>query len=162
MSVLVTFSLSTAMIYALQHCKQTLFNKEKKCFDKILSVALFLSSVLFTYFFNLKFTIDYFFWGCMLPVFVALFDCKDIPMPEKWRWLDGYLLKIFGLAIGIFLLSFTMRNKVEYWAFLSIPFLLLYNGKRGKLPLKYFFYIFYPAQFVILEGVTLLLQFIGG
>jgi hypothetical protein len=98
----------------------------------------------------------------MLPVFVALFDCKDIPMPEKWRWLDGYLLKIFCLAIGTFFLAFSMRNSIEYWAFLAIPLLLLYNGKRGKYNLKYFFYIFYPAQFVVLEGIALLILFIGG
>jgi hypothetical protein len=162
MSVLVTFSLSTAMIYALQYCKQTLFDKEKKPFDKILSVFLFFSSIAFTYFLNLKFTIDYFFWGCMLPVLVSLFDCKGLPMPEKWRWLDGYLVKIFCLAIGLFLLAFTMNGNLEYWAFLSLPFLLLYNGKRGKYKMKYFFYIFYPAQFVILEGISLLILLIGG
>jgi hypothetical protein len=98
----------------------------------------------------------------MLPVFISLFDCKDIPMPEKWRWLDGYLVKLFCLAIGLFLLAFSMKSQVQYWSFLSLPILLLYNGKRGKHNLKYFFYIFYPAQFVVLEGIALLISLIGG
>ena len=37
----------------------------------------------------------------------------------------------------------------EYASISSIP-ILLYNGKRGKYSLKYFFYIFYPLHLVIL------------
>ena len=32
---------------------------------------------------------------------------------------------------------------------LSLPFMLLYNGTRGK-KLKYFFYVFYPAHTFLL------------
>lgn len=40
---------------------------------------------------------------------------------------------------------------------ISCILILLYNGKRGKLKLKYFFYVFYPLHIAILYGITLLL-----
>lgn len=43
---------------------------------------------------------------------------------------------------------------------ISCILILLYNGKRGKLKLKYFFYVFYPVHIVILYGITLLLPYV--
>jgi hypothetical protein len=40
---------------------------------------------------------------------------------------------------------------------LSIPLLLLYNGKPGKYRLKQFFYIFYPAHLAVLWGIDWLI-----
>jgi len=42
------------------------------------------------------------------------------------------------------------------WAILSAPFILLYNGKRGHGN-KYFFYIFYPAHFLVLAFLRYIL-----
>jgi hypothetical protein len=39
----------------------------------------------------------------------------------------------------------------------AIPVLLLYNEQRGRLRLKYFFYIFYPLHLVILQGIAWLM-----
>ena len=37
---------------------------------------------------------------------------------------------------------------------LAVPFIMLYNGKRGKLKMKYVFYIFYPAHLAILDLIN--------
>ena len=42
------------------------------------------------------------------------------------------------------------------WVLLAVPALLLYNGARGRGS-KYFFYVFYPAHFLLLAGWAYLL-----
>ena len=37
---------------------------------------------------------------------------------------------------------------------LACLLILLYNGKRGKLKLKYFFYVFYPAHILVPVSYT--------
>ena len=43
------------------------------------------------------------------------------------------------------------------WVLLAAPFLLLYDGTRGTGS-QYFFYVFYPAHFLALYGLALLLS----
>ena len=42
---------------------------------------------------------------------------------------------------------------VSPWCALAAPVLALYNGRRGHLGWKYFFYVFYPAHFLVLLWV---------
>ena len=42
---------------------------------------------------------------------------------------------------------------VSPWCALAAPVLALYNGQRGRLGWKYFFYVFYPAHFLVLLGM---------
>ena len=39
---------------------------------------------------------------------------------------------------------------------LTIPLLLMYKGKRGQ-PMKWFFYVFYPAHFVVLAVISIVM-----
>lgn len=50
-----------------------------------------------------------------------------------------------------------MLNILQCFSLLSLPILYFYNGKRGKLNLKYLFYIFYPLQFIVLYIVKILI-----
>jgi len=58
-----------------------------------------------------------------------------------------------------FLLVYMVSTNAQpaFPEFTAILILLLYNGQRGKLRLKYFFYIFYPAHLMLLYVTTLLL-----
>lgn len=73
--------------------------------------------------------------------------------------LSYFLLnkKIF-YTIGfilISLLNFLIDNiGVQLFMLLAIPFIFLYNGKKGK-SLKYYFYIFYPLHMLIIVFVKL-------
>ena len=42
---------------------------------------------------------------------------------------------------------------VSPWVLLAVPFLLLYNGERGKGS-QWFFYIFYPAHFLVFAALA--------
>lgn len=53
---------------------------------------------------------------------------------------------------------FNGKFHIQNWCLLSYIPILLYNGKKGKLKLKYFFYIFYPAHLIILYILNTVLQ----
>lgn len=156
MSILVTFSLSVLTIYALQFFKKTLFNKKADGLDKGLSFTLFSAVLLCDFALCEMLTIDYGFWGIMLPVFASVLDFRGIPAPALLQKLDCLPARVFSLSIGLIFLSLSFGG-IEFYAFLAIPILLLYNGEKGKRNTKYFFYIFYPLHLAILEALCLFL-----
>ncbi len=87
-SIFTTFTFSILLIYALQNFKKSVF-----CGDGavlcVLNGAIFVFPVAFLYalnrvtsFGNVRFLLDYGFWGCMLPVFAALCDGKGTAKPN--------------------------------------------------------------------------------
>lgn len=162
-NILLTFSLSIMVIYAMQFCKKCLFDRELDLFYKVLSVLLFACAVFVVWLLNSinningkKFEIDYGFWGCMLPVFAALLDFRGLPLPDKLKWLDNYYLKLIPFTVGIVMVCVTVTELNEWYSLIALVPLLLYNGQKGEMNLKYFFYIFYPVHLVLLQGLAML------
>lgn len=139
LNILLTFSLSILLIYALQASWQG----EKKTLWSILFAAGFLG----VYGLDRLITIDYGFWGVMVPVFAAFAHIRKFP-----HWACVVLL-----GLGLMLLGADLGG-IQHYALLSLPILLLYSGKRGKRNMKYFFYIFYPVHLVVLQGIAMLLN----
>lgn len=145
MCILVTFSLSILMIYALQ------LLKAQKTVPKQVAAGLLLGAVIVgVWWLNGVLEIDYGFWGCMLPVFPALLR------GTKW---DRRSTGVAMLALGLLILGLD-TGALQAFALLAIPLLLLYNGQRGKLKMKYFFYIFYPLHLAVLQGLSWLLAYL--
>lgn len=140
-SILITFSLSILMIYALQDWKQ------KKT---ALSGLVFTASVIAVYLLNQWLTIDYGFWGCMLPVFAAL---------PHGTTRDSLPMNITMLGVGLVFLGVS-TDWIQCLALMALPLLYAYNGRRGQRNLKYFFYIFYPTHLVVLEGIAMLIWYL--
>ena len=138
-SILITFSLSILMIYALQSWNETRTASSGLTFAALVAAVWWLNQI---------FTIDYGFFGCMLPVFAAL--------PHRTRH-DRYPVSILTLGLGLLLLAADIGG-VQFFSLLALPLLLAYSGRRGKWKMKYFFYIFYPAHLVILEGIAMLIR----
>jgi len=138
LSILFTFSLSILGCYALDAFKRT---------PGFATGFMLGATVGLIWGLNRMFTIDYGFWGCMVPVFASL------PTGTKYDRLP-----IRALALGLGLLPLAMDfGGNQSLSLLAVPLLLLYSGERGKWNMKYFFYIFYPAHLVILQGLQLLL-----
>ena len=135
LSVLFTFSLAVLTVFALQHCKAN---------PGIFSVLLFVTAVAAVYLLNQLFTIDYGFWGCMLPVFAAAF--------HNTRF-DRHPLNVAMLTLGLLVLWLDLRGWQMY-ALAAGLLLLCYSGKRGSARMKYFFYIFYPAHLALLQVIS--------
>lgn len=134
LSILFTFSLSILAIYTLQN-----FKAKKNA----LSGAVFVLTVASVYLLNQIFVIDYGFWGCMVPVFAAVF--------QNTRY-DKISVHTAMLGLGLILLSASVGG-IQYYSLLALPLLQCYNGRRGKWKMKYFFYIFYPAHLVFLQAI---------
>ncbi len=132
LSILFTFSLSLLMIFALQDCKEQ---------PSVFRAAVFFLSVASVWLLNRVFTIDYGFWGCMVPLFAAL--------PHKTRF-DSIPMNTAALGVGLLLLASSLGGW-QIWSLAAIPLLLCYSGKRGIANLKYFFYIFYPVHLALLQ-----------
>lgn len=138
-SILITFSLSILMIYALQSWNETRTASSGLTFAALVAAVWWLNQI---------FTIDYGFFGCMLPVFAAL--------PHRTRH-DRYPVSILTLGLGLLFLAVDIGD-IQFFSLLALPLLLAYSGRRGKWKMKYFFYIFYPAHLVILEGIAMLIR----
>ena len=60
-------------------------------------------------------------------------------------------------AVGLTALALT-TNYSQWYALLSLPLLALYNGKKGKMKLKYLFYLYYPLHLVAIYAISMLLN----
>lgn len=125
LSVLVTFSLAIPVIFVLQEWQK------RKNWPWALALAALVAAAAYL---NRVLTIDYGFFGCMLPVWVAA-----VPGAQ---WV--------GLAVGLILLSADIGG-LQWYSLLAVPLLLCYDGTRGRRKMKYFFYIFYPAHLALLQ-----------
>ena len=138
LSILFTFSLSILTIYALQRYQAV---------PTAGNALLLAGTVCGVYLLNQWFTIDYGFFGCIVPVLAALPRQQDSGVNRR---------RIALFSVGLALLSLDLGG-IQPYCLLSLPLLLLYSGKRGKANLKYFFYLFYPIHLAVLQGLAFLL-----
>lgn len=141
--ILVTFSLSIAIIFSLEAISKSA-NPTHKILGLLgLTAALFIGIVCPIIFKESGFMIDYFEWGIFLPVLIYF-------APNKW-------LKLGISAILLTLMSI-YSDPLQWWSLISVALLALYNGERGKAKMKYFFYIFYPAHLVVIYIIVFLMM----
>lgn len=142
-SVFISFTLSILLIYAIDKAK-----KEKQwknwffvivCFLSILFLCLGLPKILV----QTDYDIDYNIVGILLPV--ACYFTKE----KKKR--------ILVFALGLIALS-AFYGGIQWFCLLAVPLLGMYNGQRGKIALKRFFYLYYPAHMCVIYLIDILLS----
>ncbi len=142
-NILLTFSLSIACIFSID----AFWRKKRPLTALGMACVLLLSLFLCLFAPSLPhftgFELDYGIYGVFLPI--------------AFYYVKGKYLKLFPFVILLFFRSVFQRGTHPF-AFLALPFLLLYNGKRGKYKLKYLFYIFYPAHLALIQIFSWLLS----
>ena len=140
MGILITFSLSIVSIYSVD-----LFLKRKNVLSGVvmsvtLAAVVFACVVAPVLWVGHGFHVDYGLGGVLMPVLA--YYAKN----RLWK------LACIGFALLITVYSL---GAIQWYAFLALPLLALYNGTRGKWKLKYVFYIFYPVHLGILYLISL-------
>ena len=135
----------TSVIWSLAWSVVLLYILDNEKINKYLKILLFILIFLIT------FPSD---WSC-IPVFAIIFMNK---------YKDNFKKKMLYMMIGTFMYSivyFVFIDKVygilQLFTCISIPVLYLYNGQRGKLNLKYLFYIYYPLHLFIIGIIRLII-----
>ena len=160
MCILVTFSLSIALIYLLNFVKWSFLSGKGSLITKIISPIIFLASCAFVYYLDTVLQIDYGFFGIMMPVFASITDMRGYEIPEKSRWIESHLVRVFTMTIPM-LLRMIDCEPIMWYSLLSLPILLLYSEKRGKWKMKYFFYIFYPVHLGLIYIIFILVYLLS-
>lgn len=142
MNVLFTFLIAVLLIELIDNYKIL----------QIVGVALITLTSVLTLILGLIFIIDYGFCGVGL-ILILYYVKKD--------WLK-YLLGILTILLfslhQILMHGPTIFSLICVAGIVSILLLALtYNGQKGKVNLKYFFYIFYPMHFIVILIINLLM-----
>lgn len=134
--ILVTFSLSIGLIYAMD-AWQNRGDTASRVLAMGMLAAVFVLCVVLPDFLP-GFEIDYGLMGVLLPVLIYF----------------GRPAHHFLLA-GLILLCFAYGG-LQWWCLAAIPLLGQYNEQRGKYNIGKLFYIYYPVHLVVIYGLSLL------
>lgn len=148
-NILLTFSLSIALIYLWQSCQQAFSGTIRVAVARGL---LFIAAIIGTGVLVRAVGVDYGFAGVMTAVLVSLAHDRSGDTPSKWY---GFPVRLALLTLG--LLWITWVNAVparQAWCLFAVPLLMLYNGTPGNRRFKYGFYIFYPLHLGILQLIA--------
>lgn len=141
MNIMLTFALSVGLCWLLRTARE----KRSTAFGILtlagVVAAFGMTDVVPLLLKGTDYGIDYGFLGVMLPVMLYL--CKDRKM------------QLLVAGIMLCLLSLWAGWAVQWCSLLTLPLLALYNGKRGEAPLKWLFYVYYPAHLVVIWGIRI-------
>lgn len=140
--ILITFSLSILLIYALDAAITRLSVKQYIFTSFVLAAVGFICHGLPRLLSHTDFGIDYGIYGVLLPVLVFIGQAK-------WQ-------KLLLLAIGLIVLAMHSFD-TQWYALFALPLLMLYNGQRGKWRIKTLFYVYFPLHLAVIYLVDQLL-----
>lgn len=159
LNILLTFTMSIAIIYMLDLLKRIFFDKREIVIKKIAFILIFVIVALAPYILSKAFSwfdYSYGFYGCMSAVFASVPCFNKTKAPSWLKKLDNIPVRLACMAIPMLIYS-AAHGWTQFVCFVSFILLLFYSEKRGTANLKYFFYVFYPAHLTVLYIIYLLI-----
>jgi len=136
--IMITFSMSLAVIYTFDLAAQKRVPWPLAVGVVILSFVIceivpsFVPE-------SCDFAVDYGFCGVIYPFLIYIAQSKRT--------------KLFMALVGLILVSMS-RPVIQIFSLLALIPLALYSGERGKLKLKYLFYVYYPVHLAIIYLIS--------
>lgn len=140
LNILFTFLIAIFAIFLIENYKknETLY---------MIYLLLLGSVLLFVEFLNI---VDYGIFGVLLILVFYFVKDKKLSL-----CLGAACLVLLTLKMMLFA-GFTLRSTVQFLSILSLLLLYFYNGNKGKVNLKWLFYIFYPLHLLVILIITLI------
>lgn len=156
--ILVTFGLSLILIFIFDLIKDSIYLKNKKkiiIYSSIFILFFSLILVLFNYFY-----FEYKLFAILIPFGLSLCNFKYKIINDDKKNLIKFLMFIatysLCMVISNFIYKINIPLNIQAFGYFGGLFILIYNNKRGRLNLKYLFYIFYPAHVLIMNVILYL------
>lgn len=140
--IFVTFTLSVMGIYIIEYANEKKDNKHSVLAVGYIFLIYFAAEIVPGIFKNTDFYIDYGFFGICLPMLIY--------------FANNRTKKLFMLTAGLILVALKFGG-IQWFSLVSIIPMALYNGKRGKMNMKYLFYIYYPLHLVVIYLISVII-----
>lgn len=141
LNILFTFILSLGIIYFIEMFK-------RRSISGMLGAAgVFLVSAIG----SMLGMVDYGLLGVLLPAIFYFINLKELKF-----FIAGLVLVLISLKSIIFS-GVIFENFIQLFSLFSLVLIWFYNGEKGKINLKYFFYIFYPVHLGIILLIKILI-----
>lgn len=141
LNILFTFILSLGIIYFIEMFKNS-------SISSMLGVAgVFLVSAIG----SIIGMVDYGLLGVLLPPVFYFINLKELKF-----FIAGLGLVLISLKSIIFS-GVIFENFIQLFSLFALVLIWFYNGEKGKINLKYFFYIFYPVHLAIILLIKILI-----
>lgn len=85
--------------------------------------------------------IEYGFLGVLLPVIFYIFRNSNLK---------------YIIAIALICFYSIIFSSIQIYSLISILLLMVYNGNRGKMNIKYLFYVSYPIHILLIYLISLI------
>ena len=137
--IFVTFSLSIALCFGADNLMKKKTTGSFVCFALMICAVFMLTEWLPEVLSGTDFCVDYGFFGVIIPVIVFMAEKKQE--------------KLLFFLLGLILLSASLGG-IQWWCLGSVLFIAFYNGERGRVKMKNFFYAYYPLHLAVLYIVA--------
>jgi len=143
LNIMFTFVFAGVLIVLIEKVQ-----KENKKMD-VLMLTLFIVFVLLVWCLTM---VSYGILGVVLVL--AFYFIKNKPL----KYTIGALILIFMSLFEAIIGGFTFRSIIQVFSVLSVVIIALcYNGQKGKINLKYLFYVFYPLHLAVILLIKILI-----
>jgi len=143
LNIMFTFVFAGVLIVLIEKVQ-----KENKKMD-VLMLTLFIVFVLLVWCLTM---VSYGILGVVLVL--AFYFIRNKPL----KYTIGALILIFMSLFEAIIGGFTCRSIIQVFSVLSVVIIALcYNGQKGKINLKYLFYVFYPLHLAVILLIKILI-----